>query len=111
MAGAGVDSLTDILQLGLVQSKSLSDLQIWFLCFIFQQILSNISFPLSQQQLGGKERILQNDPSVPGLVDPLGQISHGLGAAGAALVQAGAVAVSAVVVIVPVDFRHFPGTY
>ena len=96
MAGAGVDPLANILQLGLVQSKSLSDLQIGFLCFIFQQILSNISFPLSQQQFGGEERILQNNSSVPGLVDPLSQVSHGLGTACPALIQAGAVAVSAV---------------
>ena len=86
MTGAGVDSLAHILQLGLVQSQSLSDLEVFLLILILQQSLRDVCFSFSQEELGGEERVLQNNSSLPALVNLLGEVEDSLGAAQSILI-------------------------
>ena len=71
MTGAGVDSLADVLQLGFIKSQSLSDLQVRFLIFVHKQVLCDVSVSLGEEESCREERVLQNDSSLPRLVDPL----------------------------------------
>lgn len=55
MTRARADPLGHIIKLGLVQTQSLGDLEIWFVILILHQLLHNRVVSLCQQQLGRKQ--------------------------------------------------------
>merc|ERR1719340_418024 len=78
MACGATDSLADIVEFGLVKTQPLGDFQVRFVLLVPHQLLNHLHLSLCEKQLGGEERVLKDETSLPGFLNPLGKVSDGL---------------------------------
>merc|ERR1719282_1407110 len=78
MASGATDSLADIIKFGLVKTQPLGDFQVRFVLLVPHQLLNHLHLSLCEKQLRGEERVLEDETSFPGFLNPLGKVSDGL---------------------------------
>merc|ERR1719494_1230998 len=78
MASGATDSLADIIKFGLVKTQPLGDFQVGFVLLVPHQLLNHLHLSLCEKQLRGEERVLEDETSLPGFLNPLCKVSDGL---------------------------------